>query len=456
MITKITGEQPFQVLTNNFSISPSNEGYTLQISADGTNYSNLFTVGAGVTRLVTGVAANSYYRLSGNQSKVSINWMKTCVTEGGSGSGTELTPVTEFPLGAAEGTVVALASGDTVGLYQFIDGEWVLVGADDPTKLLAVNELPASAEPGTVMALYQEGEAGGGTWVYDETEDKWVFECDFSTLDTGETYDLGHPLYYDFFCVEFENVTLFYSNGGWYAGCVFADRVEEECGEPYQHTILLSASTPETTWRDERDSCGDEETYYNTKFGWDPTDQKLKCWAEGYDTSLCGPFTPDVNNISGGTPTSILGLYQYDGQNWNEIGGVDTEEIELPIAAAVNELKGDFEARLNQKYYTRQEVNDIAAGKTDPAQVGVQIQDYVDPAIAEVNDTIEDKELPVSAALNKLNEDIATIDEVIPAAIVDINDRMVSSSTVKTIWGGSQADYDAITVKDAATLYIII
>lgn len=85
MITKITGEQPFQVLTNNFSISPSSEGYTLQISADGVNFSNLFTVGAGVTRLVTGVAANSYYRLSGNASAVSINWMKTCVTEGGGG-----------------------------------------------------------------------------------------------------------------------------------------------------------------------------------------------------------------------------------------------------------------------------------------------------------------------------------------------------------------------------------
>ena len=85
MITKIKGEQPFQVLTNNFSISPSQEGYTLQISADGVNFSNLFTVGAGVTRLVTGVAANSYYRLSGNESEVSINWMRVCVTEGGSG-----------------------------------------------------------------------------------------------------------------------------------------------------------------------------------------------------------------------------------------------------------------------------------------------------------------------------------------------------------------------------------
>ena len=242
MITKITGEQPFQVLTNNFSISPSNEGYTLQISADGTNFSNLFTVGAGVTRLVTGVAANSYYRLSGNQSKVSINWMKTCVTEGGA-AGNELTPVTEFPLNADPGTVVALASGDTVSVYQ------------------------------------------------------------------------------------------------------------------------------------------------------------------------------------------------YDGENWNEVGG-NTEDIELPIAAAVNDLKGNIETRM-QDFYTRQEVNDIAAKKTTPGQVNTQIQDYVDPAIAEVNDTIEDKELATSAALN------------------DLNTTTVKSSVVKNIWSGTQNDYDAIVEKDPATLYII-
>ena len=131
MITKITGEQPFQVLTNNFSISPSQEGYTLQISADGVNFSNLFTVGAGVTRLVTGVAANSFYKLSGNQSAVSINWMKTCVTEGGSGgAGNELTPVTEFPVGAEAGTVVALASGDTYGIYQYDGTDWNPAGGE--------------------------------------------------------------------------------------------------------------------------------------------------------------------------------------------------------------------------------------------------------------------------------------------------------------------------------------
>ena len=82
MITKIRGEQPFQVLASNFSISPSNEGYTLQISADGENYSNLFSVGANVTRMVTGVANGSYYRLSGNSSEVEINWRKQCSTGG--------------------------------------------------------------------------------------------------------------------------------------------------------------------------------------------------------------------------------------------------------------------------------------------------------------------------------------------------------------------------------------
>lgn len=128
MITKITGEQPFQVLTNNFSISPSQEGYTLQISADGKQYSNLFTVGAGVTRLVTGVAANSYYRLSGNQSEVSINWMKVCVTDGG-GSGTELSPIDYFPLNAEAGTVVAYSgSSSAAGIYQFNGTDWVAAG----------------------------------------------------------------------------------------------------------------------------------------------------------------------------------------------------------------------------------------------------------------------------------------------------------------------------------------
>ena len=118
-------------------------------------------------------------------------------------------------------------------------------------------------------------------------------------------------------------------------------------------------------------------------------------------------------------------------------GGGSTEEIELPIAAAVNDLKGNIEARLNQQYYKKKEVDNIAARKTDPVQVDTQIKNYVDPAIAEINETITDKELPVSAALN------------------DLNTNKVSGIGITKIQSISQADYDALTVKDPATLYII-
>ena len=85
----IVAAQPFQILASNFSISPSNENYTLQISANGTDYSDLFTVSAGQTKMVTNVANGSYYRLSGNESEVVINWRTQCDDgQGGGGGGT--------------------------------------------------------------------------------------------------------------------------------------------------------------------------------------------------------------------------------------------------------------------------------------------------------------------------------------------------------------------------------
>ena len=83
----INGAQPFQVLATNFSIGPSNEGYTLQISADGRNFSDLFTVPANTTRMVTSVANGSTYRLNGNNSEVVVNWERQCSDGGSGGSG---------------------------------------------------------------------------------------------------------------------------------------------------------------------------------------------------------------------------------------------------------------------------------------------------------------------------------------------------------------------------------
>lgn len=62
----------------------------------------------------------------------------------------------------------------------------------------------------------------------------------------------------------------------------------------------------------------------------------------------------------------------------------------------------------------------------------------------------------VDSAITGVQDQIDVIDEVIPAAIVDLNTRKVESTSVHTIWKGTQAEYDAIASKDPATLYIIL
>lgn len=188
MIQKIQGEAPFQVLASNFSISPSLQNYVLQISADGTNYSDLFTVSAGQTKMVTNVANGSFYRLKNNESEVSVNWRTSCKGGGGGGSSTyaesagtaeyasssDSTKLLEggsaFPQDANAGDVVAIgeqaptrgtkglrSGGNTLGVYQYDGSDWNKVGEGggsvDNTILKSVSAFPQSAGKGDVVAL---------------------------------------------------------------------------------------------------------------------------------------------------------------------------------------------------------------------------------------------------------------------------------------------------------------
>lgn len=138
MVQKITGEAPFQVLATNFSISPSQQDYTLQISADGTNYSDLFTVSAGQTKMVTNVANGSYYRLKNNNSEVTINWRTQCNDgQGGGGGSYILPPATQQTLGGikvgsgltvqADGTLSANGGADPEAIQEAIDANNTLI-----------------------------------------------------------------------------------------------------------------------------------------------------------------------------------------------------------------------------------------------------------------------------------------------------------------------------------------
>ena len=83
MIYNISGEQPFQVLSDSFSVSPSQSGYDLYLSADGFNYSRFATVASGTTKQFTGMNNGNYYILSGNTSEVKANWERDCGGGGG-------------------------------------------------------------------------------------------------------------------------------------------------------------------------------------------------------------------------------------------------------------------------------------------------------------------------------------------------------------------------------------
>ena len=336
MIVKVQNSNAFQILSSAMVIGPSQTGYQLEVAADGRNFSPLFSVGPNVTRQATNLSSGAYYRLNGNVGEVSVNWVRSCVTEGG-GDSSELQPIDYFPLDAVEGTVISYTgSSSASGVYQFDGNEW--------TEVVNLDPYWTSAETQSAITAVEDH-------LYD------VEEVTASALTE------------------------------------LHDNIQELSGTTSSIKDTFSAYTPTT-----------------------------------------GFSTINGSAITNGGDIVIQGG-----------GGGSTEEIELPIAAAVNDLKGNIEARLNQKYYTRQEVNDIAVRKTEPGQVDAQIKNYVNPAIAKVNETIagvndniEDKELATSAALN------------------DLNTNKVSGIGITKIHSISQADYDALAEKDPTTFYVIL
>lgn len=161
MQIKLTGEQPFQVLSTTFTIGPSASGYDLYFSADGINYTQLFTVGAGVNRQVTQVAAGSYYKLVGNTGEVVVNWYGNCVTDNGGGGGSYVLPVaSQSTLGGVKiGSGITIDSNGAISAQGGGNDNYVIVndlsGVTTPTegKMAYVKELATNTYNGTKIYI---------------------------------------------------------------------------------------------------------------------------------------------------------------------------------------------------------------------------------------------------------------------------------------------------------------
>ena len=401
MLIKVQNEAPFQVLTGAFTIGPSETGYELQVGATPRNFTTLFSVGANTTRMVTNVANGSYYRLKNNVGEVTVNWSKTCVEPGGSGgSGTELSPVTEFPEGAEAGTVVAYnGTASASGVYQYTGEEWVPVGVDD------LSAYWTSAQTQSAITIVEDH-------LYDVEQ---VTASALTELHEG--------------LVEVSGRTVDLS--GYYTSAQTEDAISAATSGKAD-AASVSANT--SSWR---------LPYWNEQ-GVIIGDQGIN-WTNSYIYTNQGNLTrilADRNrNINIYTPTRRGEAGEFlvgDGTNvpkWSAMTFPTPDVDKAYVDSAITGVQDQIDVIDN---VVSEAILDLKSGAT------------------ELEARVDENEEVTAASLADLENKINTIDEVISAAVLDLNERKVSSSSISTIWKGTQAEYDAIASKDPATFYIII
>ena len=315
MVQKITGQQPFQVLATNFSISPSLQNTILQISANGTDYSDLFTISAGQTKMVTNVANGSYYRLKNNASEVTINWRTQCNDgQGGGGGSYILPPATEQTLGG-----VKVGSGLTVQADGTLSAEGGEGG--DNTILKSVNELPESADTGDVVALSSEtGETitfNTADVVFGEGEDILKLSGDgLRTLTANAFYDEDNQV----------NVLK------------FAIGMEEDYLVEDGSSVMFPAST-------------DDELIWEWIAELNDGVVTIKLYDSDNDAYLpLSTSNISLNVCDAKVNGTFVGVYQYDGSAWNQVGGaggvlvVDSLSSQEAASAPVGSLIGQYKS----------------------------------------------------------------------------------------------------------------
>lgn len=327
MTYRIQGEAPFQVLSSNFSIGPSNEGYTLQISADGSNYSNLFSVGANVTRMVTGVANGSFYRLSGNNSEVTVNWQRQCNDGGGGGSTSGGTADYATSAGTA---IISNSTRLLDGVPDFPEimnvGDVVAIGSV-PTR--GAKSGAKSPEPAPMVGVFQyDGtnwnkiEGGGGSSAY---------KIELSTSHPDEFIQEDYDNVNAFFAAVEDDPSIidgaYILTDGEIFNCVYAEYNEEvgyfSFSLAYPDSIFMVNLTFE-------DGLYIEGNYY-----------------ENYFTSIftttefpADPYEGLIVNYDNGEGT--IGLYRYNGEDWVPYGGGDNTILktsdEMPVDIEVGDV----------------------------------------------------------------------------------------------------------------------
>ena len=466
----VKNDTPFQILTSAIVIGPSQTGYQLEVAADGKNFSPLFTVGANVTRQVTNLSSGAYYRLNGNVGDVIVNWVRSCVTPGGSGgAGNELTPVTEFPLGAEAGTVVALASGDTYGIYQYDGTNWNPAGGDvdlsaywtsaqtkdyvdEAVSGISLEGYWTSAETQSAITQSVSGKADAANLSSGDTNsgELWFPKWNEQGIITGKTGARNFQIIFDI--NGFRNHVTSPDNG--YIPSIYAP---SNAGNPGEVLVSVGANQA-PIWS--AVTIPDVSEFYTSA----ETEEKI--------ASAVTPVEVHIADVERVTASALTELHQ-------DMGSLSAvvQEQQIVFSSGYNELHTqvlELSARTapDMSAYTPttgfSTINGSAitnGGNLVIQGGGVDLSDYytsaqteekIASAVTPVEDHILDVERVTASALTELHDQIDTMDEVVSAALVDLEGKKVESQDIRHMVKLTQAQYDALVTKDPETFYIIV
>ena len=442
MINVINGETPFQILSSSFSIGPSETGYDLQVGADSRNFTTLFSVGANTPRMVTNVANGSYFRLKNNVGDVKVNWQRVCVTEGGEGgSGTELSPVSEFPAGAEAGTVIAYSgSSSAAGIYQFDGNEWTEVGgsidlsaywtsAQTQSAITAVEDHLFDVEQVTASAL---------TELHDG-----LLEVSGRTIDMSNYWTSAETkTYVDSAVTDTQNQLNEISGMMQSKELVIStafNQLSDEIDELSGRSVDLSAYYTSAQTEDAISAAtSGKADAASVEGGWG-----IPRWnSQGIIIGTTGRAYSKVSQINGAT------FYVYSEET------VPRPNIYAPTAAgtAGQILVSTGNGAPVWSAVTFPDVSNYVTS----AQVETQItsKGYATvsqiPTVPTSNTAFTNDAGYITSA--QVETQILEKNYITSAATAN----MVTSTYVSTIWKGTQAEYDAITTKDPNTFYIIV
>lgn len=499
MIYTIKGEQPIQILTDAFSIGPSSEGYVLQISSNGYDYSDLFSVGPNITRMVTGVASGSYYRLKGNASEVDINWIKNC-GGGGSGSGPQGAQGPQGPAGGGEGgdshillsssaVPASLSEGDIWAFYGIEEGP---APADKPFSSVTKTYIAGEAitfhfwiEPwggrqeDTTGGVNAEG-AAWGPWGYDSEAHiipgPWGNEKGISVSFNGSevtfTTLMPEDGYSAWMCDFNPPITEPHEN--WHAYQVVSGTNKEIALKedlPTEEQLLVTGETSNSKYfRSDRRWVLDTDVIQDGL-------RHLGGQTEGKVLMANNEYTVGWRTLDSLVAVSALprtskdgSAYAYTNENGYGIVQAQSGTTELEWVTAEDSMTGWTQARVpyatNDAYVviaTETNTGGLGFGWNGSSWFDAEIQTQVDGEFTQefaggviCNCVREGDYLVLTFNMPCINTWSNRNDEFKMETTISHYTNAVMSDVVTKIWRGTQAQYDALGTYDNNTFYIIL